>query len=95
MTNVAKTTDGYIIQDAGGYAIFGTGSTIEKAWAEVVDGVGYFFDKDGEPIDAETAFHHQFKAYPATAALIAQVADHGGAIAWDIVDGIATTINVE
>ena len=83
---------GYIIQDKDGYAIFGVGATVDEAWEQVVADAGQFFDADCNEKDAEQAFKEDFKAYGATAALIAKVEADGGAIAWDVVDGIACTI---
>lgn len=82
---------GYIIQDKQGYAIYGIGATVDEAWAQVVADVGPFFDAYGNEKADEEAFTEDFKVYGATAALIAQVKDYGGAIAWSVVDGIACT----
>lgn len=80
---------GYIIQDKQGNAIYGTGSTVVEAWAQVVAEAGPFMDAYGNEKDDERAFVEDFKAYGATAALIAKVKTEGGAIAWDVVRGIA------
>lgn len=82
---------GYIIQDNDGHAIFGFGHTIDQAWSMVVEGVGNFFDAYGDDMPADKAFENQFKAYRATAALIAQVKAYGGAISWTVIDGVACT----
>lgn len=86
---------GFIFQDTSDYAIFGAGSTEAEAWAQVVDGVGQFHDFAGNDTTADDARETQFSCYPATAALLAQVEDEGGAIAWGVVDGIACTIDEE
>lgn len=86
---------GYMIQDKDGYAIHGIGATMADAWTEVVDAVGAFMDRDGNQIPADEAFDAQFEAYPATAALLAQVAAEGGAIAWGLVQGVACTVDEE
>jgi hypothetical protein len=89
MTRIETT--GYIIQDDDGMAIYGIGKTVDEAWEEVVDENAPFFDRRGEPISNEEAFETQFKVYPATAALMAQVEDEGGAISWVTNDDIAMT----
>ncbi len=82
---------GYIIQDKQGTAIFGTGATVDEAWAQVVTEAGPFFDAYGNAKADEAAFTEDFKTFPATAALIAKVEAEGGAIAWALVDGICCT----
>lgn len=84
-------SDGYIVQDYEGYAIYGIGSTEDEAWADTVDNVGTFFDDYGNTITAQEARDTQFTIYPATAALLDQVDAEGGAITWGNVDGIACT----
>jgi hypothetical protein len=84
-------TVGYIIQDNNGYAIFGIGATADAAWSMVVDCVGYFHDGRDNTISPQEARETQFRTYPATAALLNAVDEMGGAIAWDIVDGVACT----
>lgn len=88
MTNI--TAAGYMIQDKQGYAIHGIGATVDEAWAEVVANAGPFTNSAGDEITADEAFK-DFKVYGATAALIAQVKDEGGAIAWDVIGGVACT----
>ena len=83
---------GYMIQDKQGNAIFGIGATVDEAWAMVVDGVGTFSDAYGNDVPADEACEAQFKVYGASAALMAKVQADGGAIAWDIVRGVACTI---
>lgn len=84
------TTTGFICQDADGIAIHGIGETEDAAWAETVDGVGNFDDAHGNDITPEQA-REAFAFYPATAALLAEVAEKGGAISWSIEDGVAMT----
>lgn len=85
MTNDAT---GFIATDRDMIAIYGTGPTEEAALADAQD-AGPFFAADGEtvipPADA-------LRVYPATAALLAQVKEEGGAIAWDTICGVACTI---
>lgn len=83
----------FIIQDKDGHAIFGIGATADAAWREVVDAVRYFHDRFGNTISPQEARETQFRTYPATADLIAEVDAKGGAIAWQIVDGVACTID--
>ena len=83
---------GYIIQDKQGNAIFGYGATVDDAWEMVKDGAAPFFDAYGNEKADEDAYTQDFKTYGATAALLAQLAASGGAIAWDVVDGVACTI---
>ncbi len=82
-------TTGYIVQDTDGIAIHGIGETPDEAWAETVDGIRTFFDAEGAEVGQEIARTTQFETYPATPALLAEVAERGGAIAWDVLGGIA------
>lgn len=82
---------GYMIQDIDGIAIYSVGQTVDEAWADVVENVGTFFDAYGNDIDADEAYQTQFKAYGASAALIAKVNAEGGMIAWGISRGVACT----
>jgi hypothetical protein len=84
---------GFIIQDKQGNAIFGTGPTVDEAWAQARQEAGPFFDAYGEEVDDERAFTEGFRVYGATAALLAQVEAEGGAIAWDVIRGVACTRN--
>lgn len=88
---MTPTAAGYIIQDKQGNAIYGVGETVDEAWAEVCAEAGPFFDAHGNEKDDETAFTEDFRVYGATADLIQRVKDHGGAITWEIVDGVACT----
>jgi len=92
MTNTPIAT-GYMIQDIQGTAIYGIGSTVNDAWAEVVRDAGPFFDAYGEEIPDEDAFATQFKAFGASAALMAQVEAEGGAISWRVVRGVGITMD--
>ena len=91
-------TAGFVI--AGPNAIMAIGPTLEAAIAKFNDDIGDFqfttedggieyraFTEDdlGRPQDGK---HY---ALPATAALLAQVEDVGGAISWEVVDGVACT----
>lgn len=86
---------GYIIQDKQGYAIFGAAETVEEAWAQVVAEAGPFFNAYGDEKTADEAFLEDFKVYDATAELIQRVNEFGGAIAWDVVDGVACIPSVD
>lgn len=86
---------GYMIQDNDGRAIYGIGSTADEAWAQVVDGVGTFFDSHGNDIPSDQARQTQFKTRRASAALMAQVEAEGGAISWGVVRGVACTVDEE
>ena len=92
MTNIPMAA-GYMIQDIQGNLIFGIGSTVDEAWAMVVDGAGPFYDADGDEIDDEVALATQFKVYGASAALMEQVEADGGAIAWRVVRGVGVTVD--
>ncbi len=85
------TAAGYIVQDRDGYAIHGIGKTAEAAWADTVANVDSFHDGHGEEITADEA-REQFRTCPATQDLLDEVECNGGAIAWDVVDGIACTL---
>ncbi|MFA7334861.1 MAG: hypothetical protein WC130_11305 [Kiritimatiellia bacterium] len=86
------TAVGYIIQDKQATAIYGCGATVDEAWQMVRDGAAPFFDAYGNEKADEDAFVQDFKAYGATAALLAQVKEQGGAIAWAVLDGVAGTL---
>jgi hypothetical protein len=86
------TATGYMIQDKQGNAIFGIGETVDEAWAHVVDEAGPFFDINGDEKLADVAFAEDFRVYGATVALMQKVRDHGGAITWDVVGGVACTV---
>ena len=82
---------GFIVQDKEGHVIYGIGKTIDDAWKEVVNGVGSFLDACGNVIAPQIARETQFRTYPATSALIAEVKAIGGAISWEIVGNVACT----
>ena len=87
---------GYMIQDVLGNAVYGIGTTADEAWAEVVDGVGTFFDANGDDIPAEEARETQFETYGVSAALMAKIKSDGGAgFTWRVVDGVACTVSEE
>lgn len=91
MTAQNITAAGFIIQDKQGNAIYGVGETVDQAWAQVVAEAGPFSDAYGNEKSDEDAFTEDFKAYGATASLISKVQSEGGAISWDVVNGIACT----
>lgn len=77
---------GYIVYQSG-YAIFGTGASPEAAEANAAEWTG------GEAIDADEGgrgeVHGAWYYLPATARLIAAVAERGGDIGWAVVGGVA------
>jgi hypothetical protein len=81
------TTDaaGYIVYQSG-FAVFGTGETPEAAEADAAEWA------DGEIDAAEGGrgeVHGEWYYLPATARLIAAVAERGGQIGFDVVGGVA------
>lgn len=84
---------GYAIKDIQGYAIYGTGLTVDAAWAEVVDLCGPFRNAAGDDIDPDAAYETDFKTIGATAAMMAYVEANGGAVRWVEVNGVACTID--
>ena len=85
---------GYIAQDNEGYAIAGIGETEAAAKADALPWVGPWEDRDGNTVGAdhpEFGFDANFAIYPATQALLDMVREDGGAISWDVVDGVACT----
>lgn len=84
----------FIAQDEYGIAIMSIGDTEEEALAIAIENAGPLFDADGNDLTNEQAAE-KFCVYPATDALIAKVEAEGGAIVWDIVDGVACTIEEE
>ena len=90
MTTISPA--GYIVEDRQSTAIYGTGITVEAAWAMAADGAGPFSDRYGNAISDDEAFERYFRAYGATQALLDLVARVGGAfLSWHVVDGIACT----
>ena len=87
----AITASGYVIADSQGNAIHGVGASVDEAWAQVVDEGGPWEDLDGNPRDTDEVFANDFEVHPASAALIAEVADRGGAISWSYVGSVACT----
>ena len=83
---------GYMIQDRDGYAIQSIGSTDEEAWQELVANAGPFFDAEGNEKGDELAREEDFRTFGATAALIQKVKEYGGVIRWDVINGVACTI---
>lgn len=80
---------GYIIQDNQATAIYGYGSSVDEAWAMVIDGVGHFFDAYGNEISEDVAYATQFRAYGATGRLLALLDKDGGNITWTVHQGVA------
>jgi len=83
---------GYMIQDKQGIVIYGIGESVDEAWAEVVDGVGTFFDNFGNDIPADDTFEAQFEIYAATRALMDRARMEGGSICWGVIGGVACTV---
>lgn len=91
MTTMIRTTNaGFITCDKDKLAIYGMGTTEDEAFAEPAEFAGPFMDDDGVEIDTTDteanlrAAKRDFLVYPATAALMQHVREHGGNIAWDI-----------
>lgn len=86
---------GFIIADAA--AIFGTGPTVEMAWADLKNGMQTAHVPHQSDVDTEDTHcpkywsEDQFEVLPATAALLADVEQRGGGITWSVVDGVACT----
>lgn len=88
------TAAGFIAQDRDGYAIAGIGETAEMARADALEFAGPWEDRDGNtvgPDHPEFGFDAKFTIIPATAALLREVRDEGGAIGWDVIAGVACT----
>ena len=81
---------GFIITAKDSGAIYGAGETIAQAWAQVVEGVGTFFDAEGTEKTAEAALEEDFIVSQATAALIRDV-NAGGQDSVEVADGIYGT----
>ena len=83
---------GYVIYDHDETAIFGTGATVDAAWAEVMGLCDRPIDaQTGEPVSDEEWFDI-FCVCGASAALLAQVENDGGSIAWGYLAGVACTV---
>lgn len=94
MKNTIKVA-GYIVQDRECHAIAAIGATAEEARAEALKWVGPWEDRNGNTVSEDHptfGFDANYITHPATAALLQQVREEGGAIGWDIIDGIACTI---
>lgn len=78
----------YIATDADSIAIQGIGASEDEARREALREAGPLFDRDGNQLPEDEALA-TFRVYEATPALVAKVRDHGGAIAWDVADGVA------
>ena len=92
MTDIQIAT-GYMIQDIQGRAIYGIGSTVDEAWAEVVRDCGPFFDAYGEEIPDEEAYCRLYKTYGISVALMAQVEAEGGDISWRVWRDVGFTMD--
>ena len=94
--NSTMTAAGYVVVD--NEAIWGLGETADAAWADMVDGMSRAgvsvvdeFETDDRGDYPDQTLASNFKIVPATAALLALVEAHGGAIAWRQCDGVACT----
>lgn len=85
----------FIIADDA--AIWGCGDTENAAWADLRRGMSLANIPHESDVDTEDAYcskywnEDQFKAIPATTALVADVEKRGGCIEFAIVQGIACT----
>lgn len=95
--NTTITPAGFVIVMHNGPAIWGCGDTEANAWVDFragMDGAGIrVVDEPEEPAfgEPEPAAISDYRAAPATAALVRHVMNDGGDISWRIVDGIACT----
>jgi hypothetical protein len=88
VTTMNITATGYIVYTQE--AIFGTGETKEAAWADAEQ----YLDRSAEDEDEDEGGSDDADGpwvQPASAALLAEVADRGGAIAWCTWHGVACT----
>ncbi|UZO91809.1 hypothetical protein [Roseomonas mucosa] len=91
MTTTAIIPAGFIIHDDT--AVFGCGATEGAAWADLrayMDAAGSLPAEDA-PEGANTYDEDDFKVRAATAALLAEIEAHGGALSWSRIDGVACT----
>ena len=89
MTNAPKFA-GYVAFDTQKTAIYGFGSSVDEAWASVMQNTDRPVDFDGEEVsDEKWAEGFQFSG--ASQALLAAINEHGGDIAWQSVNGVACT----
>ncbi len=85
----------FIIADE--VAIWGYGDSEDAAWADLRRGMTLAKIPHQDDVDTEDAYcpnywhEDQFKAFPATAALVADVEQRGGRIEFAMVKGIACT----
>lgn len=71
--------DGYIVIDSEG----------------VIHGIGYSRSEAGDDARRWLDEHDGLRTLPATAALLARIADHGGNTAWGRIGGVACTVAEE
>ncbi len=100
---MATTTEvqaaGYIVAD--NETIWGYGETADAAWSHMLEEMrmnGIQVLDDGEEAEHElaaTADADDFRIWPASAALLADVERRGGDIAWRRVGGVACTVAEE
>lgn len=89
----------FIIADEA--AIWGCGNSEDAAWADLRRGMSLANIPHESDVDTEDAYcpkywhEDQFKAIPATAALVADVEKRGGRVEFAMVQGIACTAEEE
>lgn len=86
---------GYVISDIENNVIYGMGATVDVAWQQVKDEVlakNPVLDYDGNPAPEDDVFETHYRVHSATQALLDDVAEFGGNIAWRRVDGVACTV---
>jgi len=90
------TPAGFIIEN--GAVVDGIGETEEQAWddwARVMRMSGVVVIEDGEPIEDDRGHYvrrSQYRAKPATKALLDVLDEEGGAFPWSEADGVACTL---
>ena len=104
MTTVTIQTAGYIVSDND--AIYGCGATSDAAWTDllrtmhhariqIIDDREYRSteqqEEDEIAMQGGCTMASSFRVQPASAALLAQVENQGGAIAWDQVGNVCCT----
>jgi len=89
------TAAGYIITDNEGI-IYGTGATVDAAWADAeyafrAARVALLDDDDSTEQSGSWTRRSGLTVHPASAALLAEVESKGGDLAWRKVGGVAVT----
>lgn len=89
------TAAGFVV--CNNEAIWGVGATSDKAWADFVGNLeaGTVIVAEGEDApedDSRWVRERDYRIRAATAALMQQVAERGGNIAWEVARGVCCTI---